>query len=114
MVNPGQTAATTFYRVVKTNPPTMDDFLSDRAKGKPLREGVPHALWDGLSVFATAAQARSRARRYPQMGRFLAHLALAEAAPLRVERTVPRSRGHHTLWGNPAYLLGCVVAVLPV
>jgi hypothetical protein len=109
-------APRTVYRIVRTDPPTLADFASNAARGLPLRDASPETrrLWDGLSVYATAAQARNKARQLPALGRYVARLDLPERAPVRVERTVPRSRGHHTLWGDPAVLLGCVVAVLPV
>jgi hypothetical protein len=70
-------------------------------------------LWDGMSVWATETQARNKARAYPWLGRYIARLELPPAAPVRWERTLG-SRGHHTLWGQPAVVLACVVSVTPV
>ena len=108
-------AVRTFYRVVKTDPPALADFTSNAARGRPLPDPSPETrrLWAGLSVNATEAQARRRARQYPTLGAHIARLELPADAPVRVERTT-RIPGHHTLWGEPAVLLGCVVAVVPV
>jgi hypothetical protein len=108
-------AARTFYRVVKTDPPTLADFTSNAARGRPLLDPSPETrrLWAGLSVNATEAPARRRARQHPALGAWVACLELPAAAPVQIERTT-RIPGHHTLWGEPAVLLGCVVAVVPV
>lgn len=103
-----------YYRVTRNNPPTVTDFTSHAASGWPAPaqpEGT--RLWDGLSVYATEAQARRKARQIPLIGQFIAELQIANEAPVRVERTTT-SAGHHTIWGDAAYLLGCVVRVLPV
>jgi hypothetical protein len=104
-----------FYRIVRKNPPTADDFTSNAAKGRPLRDPSPETrrLWDGLSVNATEAQARRRARQYPVLGAYIAVLEIPVASSVRVERTtgVP---GHHTMWGEPEELLRFVVRVVAV
>lgn len=105
--------ALTFYRVVMTDPPTLIDFTSNAAKGKMLRRPDPEALrlWEGISVSATTEQARLQARTTPWIGRYIAMLDIPEDGSIRWERTT-RTRGHHTLWGQPADLLACVVSVM--
>ena len=105
----------TFYRIVQTNPPTVVDFLSgfDRGEQPPRRDPEAVRLWDGISVYATAPQARRTARKFSRLGSCLAQLDIPDDAPLRIERT-RHHRGHHTIWGDPAYLLGCVAAVVPI
>jgi hypothetical protein len=104
------------HRIVRTDPPTVDDFTSDVARGRPPRSAEPEAvrLASGLSVFATLAQARAKARQYPFLGAYVAVIELQEGGAVRWERTLPRSRGHHTVWDDPAELLDAVVAVVPV
>lgn len=99
-----------------TDPPTRRDFLSDAAQGKPLRGTDPLAqhVWSGISVYQTEAQARRKARTYPWLGGYIAAVALPAGAPVRVERTFPRSAGRHTLWGDAGELLTYVVRVVPV
>ena len=109
-------AARTFYRVVKTDPPTLTDFTSNAARGRPVRGNDPETrrLWDGLSVYATEAQARAKARQLPALGRYVARLELPAGAPVRVERTVPAAGATTPSGATPAVLLRCVVAVVAV
>ena len=90
----------------------MDDFTSLVAKGVPVRTAnlKEQRLHTGISVFATAQQARNRANDTPWLGEFIARLDLPDDAPVRIERTL-RSRGHHTVWGPSDFLLLCVVSV---
>jgi hypothetical protein len=104
--------ARTFYRIVLTNPPTLDDFLSNRANRRAPRSDDPAVLqlWDGLSVFATLAQARRKARGAPYLGPQVAQLRIPEGASARFERT--RGPGHYTLWAEAAAVLARVVSVV--
>lgn len=105
----------TFYRIVRSNPPSLIDFMSDEMKGLPPRNDDPETLrlWTGLSVYVTRNQARNKARTYPWLGGFIARLEIPEAGTARWERTTT-SRGHYTLWGAPPDVLKCVVSVEPV
>jgi hypothetical protein len=99
---------------VKRNPPTLADFISNAARGAPAPAQPELArLWDGVSSYNTAEQARRSARRRPMLGRYIAELRLPEDRPLRLERTL-KSSGHHTLWAEPSELLALVVRVEPV
>lgn len=104
----------TFFRIVKTDPPTVDDFLSAEARGMippvELSDDL-RRLWDGISVYATAAQARRKARQSPILGRYIVELRLWPDTGLRVERTA-RGPGHHTIWGQPGDIQACVVSVV--
>jgi len=107
--------ARTFYRIVRTNPPTLADFFSDEARGKPKPTAADKAsLHQGLSVYATLAQARRKARGVTVLGRFVAQLEIPDETLVRAERTFSRSPGHHTLWAEPAELLRYVATVQPV
>jgi hypothetical protein len=103
-----------FYRVVRTAPPTLRDFTSNAALGRPLLDPTPEnrRLWAGLSFWATMAQARRNARRYRNQGAFIATVVIEDGAAVRVEKT--RGPGHYTLWGLPHTLLACVVSVEPL
>ena len=57
-------------------------------------------LWDGLSSYNTATQARRNARKRPSLGRYIAELRIPDDATVRVARTL-NSPGHHTIWGDP-------------
>jgi hypothetical protein len=104
----------TLYRIVKTDPPTLEDFRSDEARGKPFVHADParRRLWSGLSFHGTAAQARRTGRRYRTHGAYIAAVAIEEGAPVRIERTL--GPGHYTVWGEPAALLARCSAVTPV
>jgi hypothetical protein len=53
----------TLYRIVKTDPPTLDDFTSRAARGAPPPLDPELArVHDGISTFNTAQQARRKAR----------------------------------------------------
>jgi hypothetical protein len=105
----------TFYRVVKSNPPTEDDFLSHRARGVRLRRDTPEnrRLWEGVSVTNTSETSRRLAERFPTMGHFVAVIELPEHASVIFEQTtdVP---SHYTLWGTPRDMLDLVVSVVAI
>jgi hypothetical protein len=71
-------------------------------------------LASGLSSYATLAQALGKARAYPWLGGYIATLEVPADGLVRFERTLPGSRGHHTLWGEPEQLLRCAIAIEPV
>ena len=104
-----------FYRLVRSNPPTLDDFLSNREKGIPMARPDPEValLWDGLSVYATETQARNQAKAKPWLGAYIAELSIAEADPITFRRS-GTSRGHHTLWGDPFELLARALRIAKV
>lgn len=107
MIEPGYRF---LYRVVRTNPPTIQDFLSNLELGRETPVDPEMAeLWDGLSVQSTLAQARRRSRISPMLGRFIAAVRVPTDGSIRFERT--RGEGHHTLWGDAADLLARVVSV---
>ena len=111
----GEPMPTIFYRLVATDPPSLVDFLSKEARGEPLRDDTAETrrLWQGVSVYATEAQAQRKGRTSPVLGRFVAEIELPADSPIRWERTTTSS-GHHTLWGDPATLLACVTRVVAV
>ena len=108
--------ARTFYRIVATNPPTLADFLSDQERGRATLEDRPEVqrLRTGRSVYATLAQARRKTRSYPFLGSYIAAVAVADESPLRVERTLRSSPGHHTVWGDAELLLASVLDVVTI
>ena len=104
-----------FHRTVQADPPTVEDFQSNKAKGWPPRgaEVDDPALWDGISVMDTLERARKRARHFPQHGAFIAVLRIPPDAPITAARTL-RTPGHYTLHGAPSDLLACVAKVVAV
>jgi hypothetical protein len=104
-----------FYRIVKTDPPTLADFLSLKALGRPLRHPTARALrlWDGLSVYQTAEQACALAGASPSLGGYIAELRIPASGPIQYELDTGRF-GHCTLWGDPADIMNLVVSVVRV
>jgi hypothetical protein len=106
----------TFFRIVRSNPPTILDFTSNAAQGRRIRAGLPrmyHRLWDGLSAYDRADAAHAKAMVSPMLGRYVAELRVPPGSPIRIEQTTGEA-SHHTLWGDPSDLLGCVVDVRAV
>lgn len=102
----------TFYRIVKTNPPTADDFMP-----RPLRQNVGlnprlRELASGISLWTTQAQAQRAAREVPKLGRYIARLEFVDSDWPRIEKTL--DRGHFTVWGDSALLHASVVQTDPV
>lgn len=107
---------TAFFHVVVRNPPTLDDFTSNEAKGRRPRRPLSNdeaELWRGISAYESWALARRKAGISPWLGDFVAELRIPEGSAI-VARRMTLSRGHWTLWGDPAELLACVVAVTPM
>ncbi len=105
----------TLYRVVKTDPPTTEDFLSHRERGIPLQKNTPELRrsWEGVSATTTLEAAHSLAALFPRMGSFVAVLEIDPDGPVRFERTLA-SPTHYDIWGEPRNLLAAVVEVVPV
>jgi hypothetical protein len=107
--------ARSFYRVTRSLPPTLDDFLSQKARGIPMARPDPEValLWDGVSVYATEAQARKQARAKPGLGAYIAEIVVNDGNPITVRRS-GRGSGHHTLWGDPDELKARVMRTVAV
>ena len=107
---------THFFRIAKSDPPTVADFLSNAARGRRIPADLPadlHRLWDGLSMYSSVDVAVRTALRAPYLGRFVATLDLDHAVSARWEQTTPNP-WHYTVWGKPEELLKCVVSVNPI
>jgi hypothetical protein len=104
----------TLFRIVASNPPSIADFTSNASHGRTLQNPTPERRrrWAGLSMFATEAQARRNARKFPRLGAFIATVTIPDDALVRIERT--SGPGHYTVWGHPAYLLERVTDVTKV
>jgi hypothetical protein len=104
------------FRVVVTDPPTIDDFKSHAARGKPRPPTIPVHRWDDVSVYETEQQARELVldlrMRGRNLGSFVAELHIPDDGQVTVERYGPP--GHHGLHGDPERLLASVVSVRPI
>jgi hypothetical protein len=106
--------ARTFWRIVKGNPPAIDDFKSHAALGRQPRIPTPELLaaWDKLSVYEEQEQALAWAVRLPRLGNYIARLEVPDDVP--AERTNPRNPGHYSLTAPAEILCQCVTEVIAV
>lgn len=89
------------FRIVLTDPPTIDDMRSHLALGIPIRRNdlESRRLAGGISLFDSLQRARKQARRKPWLGNaFIAEMAIPTDR-LRIEKTA--GPGHYTAWGDP-------------
>jgi hypothetical protein len=102
------------HRTVKTDPPTLDDFKSNKALGEDPRgpEIDDPSIWDSVSMTDTFPRALKRAGRFPQHGAFIAEVSIPEGAMVVVRKTL--GKGHYSVHGSPEMLLDCVSRVIPV
>ena len=105
--------ARTFYRLIQDPVAAPEHFLSHAARGVVPPGPDPERRADGVSVFATFAQARRHSRISPGHGEYIVELDIPDDVDLAVART-GRQAGHHTIWGSPELMLSCVAAVVPV
>jgi hypothetical protein len=99
------------YRIVVTNPPTLDDMRSYQDLGVALRNDAPEwrRLASGISLFDSLERAREKARRKPWLGHaFIAEMTIP-VDQVRIEKTA--GPGHYTVWGEPSAMLGFVMRV---
>lgn len=103
------------FRILKSDPPTLEDFTSayvldrPKARGIQLRSAAVHM---SLSVMETLDQANSRALQFPQIGGYIAELALQGGEGFAIASTV--EPGHLSLWGSAVKLESSLVDVYPV
>lgn len=103
--------ARTLYRIVKTDPPSPNDFVSHQERGRrPPNDPAKARLWGGLSAYETLHQAQRTARMFPLLGQFIAEIAIPDDGRITYERTTT-SDGHYTVWGEPNDLLKRVTSV---
>ncbi len=107
------------YRVVRSDPATADDFLSQYRRnllGSAASRRPPPTdprllrIWDGVSMSATKRQAEQQRARYRRLGMYMAVMDLP-VVRFRMERSTA-TPGHFTVWGDPGDLLQCVREVL--
>lgn len=109
-------AAGVFYRIVKTNPPQPDDFVSQYHQNRRLansniqRGRATQCETMGLSIYADINDAIRAARRYPRLGDKIATLTLLPASG-KVIPTPRNGNTHHTWWVVADYRPAATVAI---
>jgi len=96
------TAPRQVFRLVRTNPPSIDDFKSQQAENPDrIFSGVTECQARGLSVFADRQDAVGKALKLPSLrGRLVCRVALGAGAG-RIQQTGQPS--HHTWWPLAAF-----------
>src|SRR6266704_2435946 len=92
-------APRTFYRVVKNDPPTIEDFLPHRARRPPpSRNPTPAQLasWNAVSTYVTEEGARDQALAVRVAGRSIGDCIARLVIPLGAAVTfgVVNEKGH--------------------
>ena len=95
-------ASRVVFRLVRTVPPTPDDFLSQRQE-KPDRTfpGVTECQACGLSVFAEKHDAEAKALKLPRLKNHKICRVTLPAGAGRIQPTFQPS--HHTWWPLAAF-----------
>ena len=97
-----------FYRLVKTNPPTSNDMLSQAALHKPPPRPDPEFLvrWAGLSVFDNEDEVRDLGRRRRwKIGAYIAILRVPDDAPFTCVPPEEEGSGHWLLYDNSGRMI---------
>jgi hypothetical protein len=96
------------FRTVRTDPPTVDDFLPDSECGQwpPNAPAEMAKLRGGITVFQSLFHARRHAAAILRHGKFLAALEIPDSASVRIDTWV--APGGHVVWASPEALLGWV------
>ena len=105
-----------FYRLVESDPPTLQDFTSQEALGirprRPLsRQGQER--WRGVSHFDSRPAVVAMGADSPWLGGYIAEVRLPPGAGARAAQT-GADPSHWTLWATPADLLSWVVSVAAI
>jgi hypothetical protein len=107
--------AQTFYRIVKGDPPKLEDFMSFQELGRRPRDPNDPEVrrrWDKVSVWGEARRAHQWARLHPRLGGYIARLDLPDTSTIAVEASGPT--GHYSLTATAAELRQYVTSVVPV
>jgi hypothetical protein len=109
--------ARVFYRSVKSESPTEEDFMSNFAKGLPPRGSEIHdaAVYRSISAYARSDHALTKQRLFPQLGTHIAEFELPDDdAEIAVSRGPTHAEdSHHSLQGDPATFLRRIRSVFP-
>lgn len=89
------TVPTVVYRLVRTNPPTMNDFRSQRAEKPSRKFHISECRARGLSVFLKREDSQYAAKLPTLQGRMICKVRL-ESGDGAIQQT--GSRSHHTWW----------------
>lgn len=102
------------YRLVRSNPPTADNFTSncERGRRRRLEPGVTIEDWTGLSVFDSldAVHDLLQRARFGAQAQWVARLEAPDGSAIESKKT--HGPGQWTIWGSSKAILATVVSVL--
>lgn len=97
------------FRVVRTNPPTLDDFKSHAELGRRRGRHSDERSWRAVSTFVSVELATEKARTY-RLGTYLSELEVPDS----IQQTQSRT-GHVDLEKTtPEELIGYVIRTFPI
>lgn len=112
-----EAAGKLYWRIVRSNPASWVDFLSNAVKDLPARpaEARDPLDWASISVFDSADEAAERARHYG-LGRYLAGLRIPDDGLVQGVRIVVRQYGpgHYSLLAGPVTFMRSIERLVPV
>jgi hypothetical protein len=94
-----------FFRVSQTCPPGEDDDRTQRMlRGDPPLDATDDVIWtwDACSALDSEEGARTTARRYPRLGRYIVRADVPENVGIEWRKTY--GPGHYFLKGDKAVL----------
>lgn len=98
-----------FFRLVKSWPPTLRDYRTKHDKWGLPPAGLTEEErigWFGLSSYDPEDGAREQARTNPGLGRYIARYDIPQSSGIECTKTF--GRGHWTLSGPADELHGCL------
>lgn len=101
----------TYYRWVKTDPPTEADFIPRGAMGEEMRygKGDPkkvRAWYEGLSFWNSLESATDKAQQNDFAGgSYVVKVTLEDGHEFEVEGPAGKDRDHYTIYGGASELL---------
>lgn len=96
----------TYFRIVRGEEPTVEDFWSLRAQGKALSDPAIEREWaEGISVFDDFDRACAVSRRYGfSHGSYVVAVVVPNDADIEIRKTF-RDRHHYTIYAEPERVL---------
>jgi len=103
------------FRIVKTDPPTLDDFKSQAGLGMPRPPNVSERDWSAVSVRTSLAGARSHRKRVLEgpakknLGDYISEIDIPDTAD---QGQIGRDPEHIGIWEPAEDLLATVVSTV--
>lgn len=98
-----------FFRIVRGKEPTLEDFRSLRAQGRPLRNRTYEREWaEGISVFDDFDRACEVARTYGfRPGAYVVRIMVPDDGTVKFKQTFDDEH-HYTIYAEPERVFALV------